>query len=86
MAVKNRMVLLMGKKQMEENRPINASTVARETGLTRQAISKWVRGDVTEFREEIVQKLCRYFKCELGDLLYIDWEGLEDEDTEAQPA
>lgn len=83
--MKNRMVLLMGKKQMEENRAINASTVARETGLTRQAISKWVRGDVTEFREEIVQKLCKYFKCELGDLLYIDWEGLAEEEN-AEPA
>jgi len=82
--VKNRLVRLMGEKQSKEERPINASTVARETGLTRQAISKWVRGDVTEFRGEIVQKLCKYFKCELGDLLYIDWEDLEEED--AQPA
>ena len=84
MAVKNRMVSLMGKKQAAENRTINASIVARETGLTRQAISKWVRGDVTEFREEMVQKLCKYFDCELGDLLYIDWE--DTEEGAAEPA
>lgn len=79
--MKNRMITLMGKKQVDENRPINASTVARETGLTRQAISKWVRGDVTEFREDMLQRLCKYFNCELGDLLYIDWEDVEELET-----
>lgn len=72
MAVKNRLIELMGEKQMNEARPINASIVARETGLTRQVISKWIRGEVTEFRAEMVDKLCRYFKVQAGDLIYVD--------------
>lgn len=72
MAVKNRLVVLMGELQAKESRPITAATVARETGLTRQVISKWMRGEVTEFRGVMVEQLCRYFKCEVGDLLYVD--------------
>lgn len=72
MAVKNRLVVLMSEKQIQENRLINASTVARETGLTRQVISKWIRGEVTEFRADMVDKLCRYFKVQAGDLIYVD--------------
>lgn len=71
MAVKNRLIELMGEKQMKEGRSINASTVARETGLTRQVVSKWARGEVSEFRADMVEELCKYFKCGIEDLLYI---------------
>lgn len=73
MAVRNNLITLMGEKQAKEGRVINASVVAKETGLTRQAISKWTRQEVSEFREEIIERLCKYFECEIGDLLYIDW-------------
>lgn len=76
--MKNRLLSLMGEKQAKENRAINASTVARETGLTRQVVSKWIRGEVTEFREDIIMRFCKYFGVSLGDLLYI-------EDEEAEP-
>lgn len=72
MAVKNRMIELMGAKQAKEGRTITASTVARETGLTRQVISKWMRGEVVEFRAQMVEELCVYFRCGVEDLLYID--------------
>jgi DNA-binding Xre family transcriptional regulator len=71
MAVKNRLIELMGAKQEAEGRVINASTVARETGLTRQVIAKWMRGEVVEFRADMVEQLCRYFKCGIDDLLEI---------------
>ena len=70
--MKNRLIELMGEKQMKEGRTINASIVARDTGLTRQVISKWMRGEVTEFRADMVDRLCRYFKVQAGDLIYID--------------
>ena len=72
--MKNRLVALMGAKQAAEGKVINATTVAKETGLTRQAIHKWLNGDIQEFRGETIESLCRYFKCEIGDLLYIDRE------------
>lgn len=72
--MKNRILALMGEKQSRENRQISQSEVADATGLTRQAISKWARGDITQFNSETVEKLCKYFDCQIGDLLYIEEE------------
>lgn len=72
MAVNNRLVSLIGERQAKENKVINAAVVARGTGLTRQAIHGWLRGDVTTFKAETVEALCNYFDCEVGDLLYIE--------------
>ncbi len=72
MAVKNRVVALIGEKQAREGKVINAAVVARGTGLTRQAIHAWMRGEVQSFKSETVEALCNYFNCEIGDLLYID--------------
>ncbi len=82
--MKTRLIELMGQKQTREKRVINASTVARETGLTRQVISKWVRGEVTEFREDMIDTLCRYFRCGLGDLLYLDPDPRQEAEPEPQ--
>lgn len=72
MVVKNRVLALMGEKQARENRPINGAIVAREVGLTRQAISKWIKGDISHFSSDTIIALCKYFECEIGDLLYIE--------------
>ncbi len=68
--MKNRLLVLMGEKQAKENRPINGAVVAREIGLTRQAINKWVNEDIKEFSADTIDRLCEYFDCEVGDLLY----------------
>ena len=75
--MKNRVAALMGEKQTRENRIISASDVARETGLTRQVISKWINNEIVSYRSDMLQKLCTYFGCEVGDLLYIDEEEAE---------
>lgn len=72
MPVKNRIVALMGEKQSKENRPISQAEVARETGLTRQSVSLWARGEITQFNSETIERLCKYFGCQIGDLLYIE--------------
>jgi DNA-binding Xre family transcriptional regulator len=70
MAVKNKVVQLMGKKQEAEGRVITAAVVARETNLTRQVIGKWMRNEVSEFRGDMIDLLCDYFDCDVPDLLY----------------
>jgi putative transcriptional regulator len=80
--VKNRILALMGEKQAKENRSINQTDVAEATGLTRAAISKWARGEITQFNSETIERLCKYFNCGIGDLLYIEEEGA----TEKEPA
>lgn len=70
--MKNRVAALIGEKQAKENRVITAAEVARETGLTRQVISKWINNEIVSYRSDMLQTLCDYFGCEVGDLLFID--------------
>ena len=79
--MRNRLPVLMAEKQIKTNQIITAAVVARETGLSRQAIYKWIHGDVSEFREDIIERLCDYFECEVGDLLYIDRSGSPQPET-----
>ena len=68
--MKNRLLVLMGEKQAKENTAITAAKVAKEVGLSRQAISEWVNNNVRSFKAETLDALCQYFDCEVGDLLY----------------
>lgn len=72
MAVVNRLIILMGRKQAAEGRIITPTEVANATGLSRQAIHQWMKNDVVQFRGETVRALCKYFDCSVDDLLYID--------------
>jgi len=68
----NRVIKLMSEKQIRENRLINASTVSRETGLSRPTISSWVKDDMKGFDKETIVILCKYFECDIGELLVLE--------------
>lgn len=66
-----KLAALLGEKQTRENRVINVVTVAKETGIPKQTLYNWLSGDTTMFSGPIIEKLCRYFNCDVGDLLTI---------------
>jgi DNA-binding Xre family transcriptional regulator len=62
---------LIGQKQAEENRVLNVATIAAETDIPKQTIYNWLNGDIRRFDADIIEKLCDYFHCDVGDLLTI---------------
>jgi len=62
----------MGAKQEREGRFINATVVAEEVGLSRTTIYNWINDDIRRFDEPTLKKLCDYFECEIGELIYLD--------------
>lgn len=62
---------LIGQKQVEENRVLNVATIAAETDIPKQTIYNWLNGDIRRFDADIIEKLCTYFNCDVGDLLTI---------------
>lgn len=68
--MRNRLLALMGEKQAKDEKAITPVIVAKEVGLSRQAIHKWIHNDVKSFTAETLDALCQYFDCEVGDLLY----------------
>jgi DNA-binding Xre family transcriptional regulator len=77
--VKTRILELMAKKQIEEKRLITAMVLVEETGLAKPTVYKWINDDVTRFDDTSLVALCRYFQCEIADLLYIAWDEDADE-------
>jgi len=63
---------LIGEKQTRENRIINVPTIAEETGIPKQTIYNWLKGDIRRFDADIIETLCRYFRCDVGDLLTVE--------------
>ena len=47
---------------------MNIADVARETGLHRNTITLLYKETATRVDLEAIEKLCRLFKCEVGDL------------------
>jgi putative transcriptional regulator len=72
MAVKNRLVALIGEKQAKTNQTLNASDVAEAVGLSRQAIHRWVHNDIKSYSADTLERLCQYFECQPGDILFYE--------------
>ncbi len=70
--LRNRLLHLITEKERIERRRIPQSEVAKAIGVTNNTIGNWIRNDVAKVEASIVENLCEYFRCELGDLLYLD--------------
>ncbi len=70
--LRNRFNVLLAQKALNEGRAkIVQSEVAAATGLAEGTISRISTNKVSMYDNEVVVKLCEYFACEVGDLLYI---------------
>jgi putative transcriptional regulator len=70
--LRNRFFQLLSEKECRENRRITQREIAESIGVSLQTIGRWMHNDVTKFEAGIIEKLCDYFQCDVGDLLYID--------------
>ena len=61
---------LIAKKEVEERRKISYRTVAAETGLSTGTLVRLCDfTGITKIEAKTIDALCRYFNCEVGDLL-----------------
>jgi len=67
--VRNRITELMIEKMAREGRIITQSEVAQELGITKQGFSKIVRNEINSYSVELLDRICEYFDCEVGDVL-----------------
>lgn len=72
MRVVSRVTKLMAEKQIRENRMITSGVLSRETGLSRPTVLSWIRSDLRRFDEDAIVTLCKFFNCEVGDLLQLE--------------
>lgn len=60
---------MVQRKERQLGRRISYADIAKETGMTRAAVSKWASGEIVSYRKEMLDAFCKYFECQPGDLL-----------------
>lgn len=71
--IRFRLAELIAEKSFRERRAVSMSEVAAGSGVHRATLSKMANQPGTNASTDLVDKLCRYFECQPGDLLtYVD--------------
>ncbi len=52
-------------------RKLKISDVANDTGINRGTITRLYKETAERVELDVIEKLCRYFKCEVSDLIEI---------------
>jgi DNA-binding Xre family transcriptional regulator len=66
---KTHLKTLMLKKAHETGEPITQKQIAQVTKISQPTLSRWYQGQVDRLEYETVEKLVRYFGCNLNDLV-----------------
>lgn len=69
MAIYNKLKVLIAEKEIRDNRKLTYRTVAEEANIPVSVLTSYASQNVGRFDGETLQKLCRYFNCQPGDLL-----------------
>ena len=77
--VKIRLRELMREKTIRDGRdpedePITQLEVSKAIGVAEGTLGSWARNSVEKLDKQTLARLCRYFQCEIGDLLRLDLE------------
>jgi putative transcriptional regulator len=60
---------LLHKKEALDHRNISISEVARDTGIARKTLQAWAHDKVTRYDAPVIEALCNYFECTVGELI-----------------
>lgn len=71
--LRNRMGELLIKKFGDKSKIPAQEKLAAQMDLTQNTTSRWIRNKITRFDEDTLTKICRFFDCEVGELIYIDY-------------
>jgi len=67
--IRFRLTELIADKAFKERRVVPLTEVAEATGIHRATLSKMANQPGANIGTEIIDKLCRYFRCQPGELL-----------------
>ncbi len=72
--ISNRFGVLLAEKRIKEKRNISLAEVSEVSGVPRKTLFAWLKNTVTRYDDHVLDALCEYFSCEVGDLL--EWDHL----------
>lgn len=75
--IRFRLAELIADKAFKERRVVPMAEVAEATGIHRATLSKMANQPGANIGTEIIDKLCRYFECQPGELMtFVDEDSL----------
>jgi putative transcriptional regulator len=69
MAIRIRLKVLIEEKAYRENRKLSYRTVAEESDIPLSVLADYTSERSKRFDKTTLEKLCKYFSCDVGDLL-----------------
>jgi|TARA_B100001964_G_scaffold114518_1_gene127726 putative transcriptional regulator len=69
MPIFNHFASQVARKSERDQRRITLKDIQRETGLSWGTVQAWGSYKVTRFDASVLDRLCKYFECNVGDLL-----------------
>jgi DNA-binding Xre family transcriptional regulator len=73
--LETRLPTLIATKEARDNRRMTQKEIAVALEVSESTVSRWMRGEIEGMTLGMAFRLCEYLGCELGDLVYINWEG-----------
>lgn len=70
--VKNRLLELIQERERKIGRRLKQHDIAQFAGVSDHAIISWIRNKTSIYDGKTIERLCTYFECEIGDLLYFE--------------
>lgn len=74
--LRSRLRVLIAEKSLKEKRKITYAVVAEELGISRPTVIKLGRDEVAQIKGDVIALVCTYFGCTVGDLLYVEDDGV----------
>ncbi|MEA4909162.1 MAG: helix-turn-helix transcriptional regulator [Anaerolineaceae bacterium] len=68
----NHFRILLAQKATRQQQNIALMEVQRETGIAWSTLNSWANNQVTRYDAPVIQALCEYFNCQVGDLLVFE--------------
>ena len=69
MLIRFRVVELIADKSFAERRTVSLNEVAAGSGVHRATLSKMINQPGVNVGSDVIDKLCRYFACQPGDVM-----------------
>lgn len=64
--------VLIAQKSQRENRRISLRGLAAELGISTYTLYALADNKLSEYPKDVLEKLCNYFECSIGDLLTLE--------------
>ena len=60
------------KNSMRKNRKLTLRTISQEINVSTNLLTAYAHQDVVHFDAAVLEAFCKYFNCEVGDILFYE--------------